>query len=181
MEVLSDKRHRTLLNSLVVDLKTADKKYVQGTKYFIEHYYNHYGQRGFIDLLTKSNDSLINIFEVKPNLENLGEALRQLNRSEDVIKKHAIDEMDYWDNRILKKIVTYLNKENYKIVLDSWSILNETSIGIIFFCEKNDKNDLFWPIHYKEYDVYFEMLNSVCIEICLPSLYNSNLFWGICE
>ncbi len=54
-------------------------------KFEVEKPYNHYGSRGFIDILFTFGPYTTSICEVKPVLNNLGEALRQLRRAHEAI------------------------------------------------------------------------------------------------
>lgn len=124
----NDLRHRTLLNKLL-ELKDFENWH-KPIDVEIEYPYNYYGDRGFIDVLAITKDTT-SIYEIKPDLENLGEAIRQLRKAENILKKlnysGSHEETHYTrfiDTRIDMILVTELNEENYLILEASFKILD---------------------------------------------------------
>ena len=72
-----DKKHRELMTRFIEYTERSTKKYFPDMRFEIEKPYNHYGSRGFIDILFSAGTATTSICEVKPVLYNIGEALRQ--------------------------------------------------------------------------------------------------------
>ena len=149
---IDDKKHRELMTKFIEYAEkehydneglrtTLSKKYPAITKEFlieVEKPYNHYGSRGFIDVLFSVGFST-SICEVKPVLYNLGEAIRQLRRAQDAIKKNAITDF-HINDLIYLRLVTNFSEENIAIIRKSYSILkNIKELIIDLYCEYNDE------------------------------------------
>ena len=105
----------------------------------VEKPYNHYGSRGFIDILYLTGTNRIGICEVKPVLNNLGEALRQLRKAHDAILNGAITDIPINQDIILKLITTFC-EENIEIIRNSYSILkNVKGLAIDLYCENTEE------------------------------------------
>jgi len=134
---IDDKKHRELMTRFIeyiekIPLNNKDLL----TE--IEKPYNHYGFRGFIDVLFSGGVST-SICEVKPVLYNLGEALRQLRRAHNAILNNAIKDFKIND-LIYLRLVTNFSEENIEIIRNSYSILkNVKGLIIDLYCEYNDE------------------------------------------
>ena len=168
MEIASDKRHRDLLSKLLDERMSLDSEIKRKGIYHLEYYYNHYGQRGFIDLLEIQNNTtrpVIDIYEVKPSLENLGEAMRQLNRALDAIKKIGLSGVPHSYTKSIRLIlVTELCSKNYNIIIECKPMLINTNITILL--NFNNEWGHFFPCIYEEYDLdYIESLNRLVLQL----------------
>ena len=150
MSEISDRVHRELMSKYV----EYCEKYNLGELHVeIEKPYNHYGQRGFIDIFSVNrNAGSYNVCEVKPSLENLGEAIRQLKKVESALESGMTLDYDIAGLRGFYRLVTLFNEHNYSIISDSYVLLKNVKIplGISLFCEKN--NYWFgplWPNYFK--------------------------------
>ena len=114
----------------------------------IEKPYNHYGQRGFIDIFYVSPFAY-NICEVKPSLDNFGEAIRQLKKVYHVL--HSGMTLDYEIGGLKGnyRLVSEFNEHNYNILINSYSLLRNVGfpLGIELFCEKG--SHWFGPLWYE--------------------------------
>ena len=108
-------------------------------RFEVEKPYNHYGSRGFIDILFTFGPYTTSICEVKPVLNNLGEALRQLRRAHEAILNNAIKDYPINDH-IYLRLVTEFSEENVKIIRNSYPILkNVKELIIDLYCGYNNE------------------------------------------
>ena len=139
MPKVTDEKHRNLLNKYI---KHTESLMIYGseknTSIEVEYPYNYYGDRGFIDVLVIRNlgDILnsIRICEVKPDLDNLGEAIRQLRKAKNALLKIGIPRIYINDFKIFLDLVTILNEKNYNILKTSYNILSHLPerFGVMF-------------------------------------------------
>ncbi len=137
---INDKKHRELMSRYIthIDSIASEEKMLSKTSsvspevrrmlhepvtYEVEKHYNFYGSRGFIDILF-NRSQLTSICEVKPVLTNLGEAIRQLNRAQDAIKKNAITDFTI-HNIVQLRLITTLSKVNIDILTKSYPIIKK--------------------------------------------------------
>jgi len=124
--MISDKAHRELMSKYICFLKEmSDAKGCDNAQLAVEKPYNYYGQRGFIDILFSEGTAEYGrnvIVEIKPKLDNLGEAIRQLNRAEECILKNVITDFNFVDAKLFKFLVCLSTEENYNIIEKSMPI-----------------------------------------------------------
>jgi len=72
---MNDKRHRELVNSFLGYVKKRN------LKYDVEQPYNWYGSRGIVDVVVYDKNGY-NLVECKPRLDDVGGAIRQVNKQE---------------------------------------------------------------------------------------------------
>src|SRR3989338_5425730 len=105
-EEIYDTKHREIVNFIVKKFKNNPK-----TKFIdIEVPFNDYGNRGVVDILVKYRKRIFNItlkiIEVKTNLRNFGESIRQLKNAKAYFEK---------ENKNIVMILALLNtKENFE-------------------------------------------------------------------
>ena len=144
------------------------KEHFPDMNFEIEKPYNHYGSRGFIDILFTFGNFTTSICEVKPVLHNLGEALRQLRRAHEAILNHAIKDYQIND-MIYLRLVTKFSEDNIEIIRTSYPILkNIKGLIIDLYCEYNDE---------------FYMINSNVISDYMIGKYGDPLLhrWEMCK
>ena len=164
---IDDKRHRELMTRYIEYTERSYKEHFTDIIFEIEKPYNHYGSRGFIDILF-SIGLTTSICEVKPVLYNIGEALRQLRRAHNVILDKAITDFKINDI-IYLRLVTNFSEENIEIIRNSYSILkNVKGLIIDLYCEYNDE---------------FYMINSNVISNYFIEKYGDPLLprWEMCK
>ena len=145
----NDNVHRKLVSELISYLEDLSEIGFKEDIH-VEEYYNLYGQRGFVDVLTVHHDcETIHLYEVKPRLDNLGEAIRQLNRADDVIKKGALEEICVYSRR-LKTIVSLFTERNYNILKESYPILKNTDIRVMLYYEVPNEFFLINPLSFQK-------------------------------
>lgn len=76
--------------------------------YQVEYYYNDYGNRGFIDIYIETNSHIFAI-EIKPNLEDLGESIRQALQPLNYLKKKG-------KPSVVSEIICLYNEANLEIL-----------------------------------------------------------------
>jgi len=127
------------MTSYIEHIEQLSKENFPDMKFEIEKPYNHYGSRGFIDILFTFGKYTTSICEIKPVLYNLGEALRQLKRAHDAILNNAITDYPIND-MIYLRLVTIFSEENVEIIRSSYSMLkNVKGLVIDLYCEYNDE------------------------------------------
>ena len=137
--VINDKRHRELMTKYIEHTEQISKENFPDMRFEIEKPYNHYGSRGFIDILFTFGNYTTSICEVKPVLNNLGEALRQLRRAHEAILNNAIKDYPINDH-IYLRLVTEFSEENVKIIRNSYPILkNVKELIIDLYCGYNNE------------------------------------------
>ncbi len=138
--VLHDKKHTDLVKLILLTLIKCLNFKVNCVK--TEYPFNHYGDRGFIDVIAwrhdkkKSNlNKTIYIFEAKPILLDIGKTLRQIHSYDKYISSH-IDYL-FGSNFGKKRVVSILalnnNVDNWKIVNKYQPVFAVSNIKIIAF------------------------------------------------
>ena len=118
---IGDKKHRELMTRFIEYIEKIPLNN-KNLLMEIEKSYNHYGSRGFIDVLFSGGLST-SICEVKPVLCNLGEELIQLRKAHNAILDNAIKDF-----------------KNIEIIRNSYSMLkNVKGLIIDLYCEYNDE------------------------------------------
>jgi len=136
---IDDRRHRELMTRYIEHTEQISKVNFPDMKFEVEKPYNHYGSRGFIDILFTFGNYTTSICEVKPVLNNLGEALRQLRRAHEAILNNAVTDYQINDH-IYLRLVTEFNEENVMIIRNSYPILkNVKELIIDLYCGYNDE------------------------------------------
>lgn len=149
--VINDKRHRELMTKYIEHTEQISKENFSDMRFEIEKPYNHYGSRGFIDILFTFGNYTTSICEVKPVLNNLGEALRQLRRAHEAILNNAIKDYQINDH-IYLRLVTEFSEENVKIIRNSYPILkNVKELIIDLYCGYNNEFYLITSIGISNY------------------------------
>ncbi len=127
---IDDWKHRLLVNE---HIKLLSKR--ENIKLDVEHPYSHYGLNGVIDIISFEEDSSQTkhkVYEVKPNLINLNEGIRQLKKAREFYFKKLNEEPSLF-------LVTYCTYNNLKICIDNFETLVTGKINIWFY--KFDKNN----------------------------------------
>ncbi|MBU0778417.1 hypothetical protein KKF82_09185 [Patescibacteria group bacterium] len=172
---MSDKAHRELMAEYIKFIQNRVKAIhgppppyedYQIFQIAIEKPYNYFGQRGFIDVLFSEGHFSWGqncIVEIKPKLDDLGEALRQLNRAEECILKNAINDFHFLNGNYIKVLVCVSSEYNYDIIRKASSILsNVNNLRIEFYCEKTNT---------------FYLIHSSHLSEAFTNKYEDTLFW----
>lgn len=134
---IRDEKHRRLMSNYIKDIEElntiSEEFHIE-----LEKPYNYYGSRGFMDIIYTSDVST-SICEVKPDLSNLGEAIRQLRKAEDAIKNDAIKDFPIRYSKLFLRIISILNENNIKIIKESYSILKNVDISLELLCETTNE------------------------------------------
>lgn len=119
-----DERHANLMNKW---LSMMERNTPKSVKIETEYYFNYYGERGYIDIidfhdfdLRNKRYSHINITEIKPIIDDVGNLIRQIKKYRETIPKVVrCKEI----GRI--NIVVEFNAMNIQIVRDYFKILQK--------------------------------------------------------
>lgn len=128
---MSDKKHRLLMTRFIATCLPKD------TVIDTEVPYNHYGIRGFVDIVsTKSFDkyNFHQLYELKTNLNDVGEAIRQVKKQEKWYKTGVdLPQQD----EIMSYLVLPFTKENVEVFLENTALFK--SINLIWFFPEEGK------------------------------------------
>jgi len=156
MSDISDIAHRKLMKQYIERLETLfdhENLHVE-----IEKPYNYYGQRGFIDIFYVTDFSY-NICEVKSNLDNFGEAIRQLKKVYHALYSGMTLDYEIVGLKGFYRLLSEFNEYNYNILINSYSLLKNVGfpLGIQLFCEKSSY--WFGPLWPKWFQLDFILKN----------------------
>ncbi|GAI96794.1 unnamed protein product, partial [marine sediment metagenome] len=110
---MDDIKHRFLVNEFIKFIINTGLNVDVIYNCIIEHEYNHYGQRGFIDLVVEQeydNNELLSIYEMKTILNDIGGLIRQIKK----IKNNATYNNKSFSSEAF--IITYFNEKNINII-----------------------------------------------------------------
>ena len=80
---------------------------------------------------------------VKPDLDNLGEAIRQLRQASNGIKKGGMTDFHLYSHDIHHQLVTEFSQPNVDLINESTSILHKYSCVISTYCSNTNEFYLF--------------------------------------
>jgi len=117
-----DKEHAEFMNQFISEYKEKG--------YNVEHEvpYNWYGDRGFIDIVLCKGNKLI-ICELKPQLTDIGETIRQVRKAEDVFLKAKPEYSRFEDIKFV--LVLKATNENLEVCKQYSEVLK--GVKVIFW------------------------------------------------
>lgn len=140
---LKDERHA----KLTLRLLEYEQKYRKTLKFKVEYAFNHYGNRGFIDLLgIQSSESGLDsgyfLYEVKPVLDDLGGTVRQIHKYINALQGTDDLDEDDWSEPISVLSVLVLEDipENRDILKKYGKLLKLSEINNILLFPLGDTN-----------------------------------------
>ncbi len=167
MGKIKDKKHANLMKLFIKQYGWFTHQ--KGVKTDVEYIFNYYGDRGSIDLINFYKSNIIEIYEFKTQIEDIGEVIRQLKRYEYVINKlHP-------SNSIIKNLVITRTEENLRNFLDNLELFHRgLPFTKIYFIDSDESGNMILSmtnnIEYNEKD-----LNAGLSELSTTS-YIINIF-----
>ena len=152
---MSDFWHRHLVESVIKNRNDLNEKII------VEQPYNFYGSRGFIDIYVKSIGGYLRYYEIKPFIEDLGGAIRQLKGA-----KAAMSDERFKKNRYII-LTSYLTEENINIIINNINILKCVDENfIINFYDIEEKSFSFNPFLVDDIKELFKKIKNSHFIIC---------------
>jgi len=142
--------------------RDKDEKYIPSSrklKFQTEVPYNHYGDRGFIDLImTTMRQGKIerkHMIEFKTEIRDLGEMLRQYKRMRRYYPEDDQDDKEKWFNGekgYISLLVVKNNKENNRILVENKDYIGSKIFSKIRIWDPEDKKITFGKELLKDLD-----------------------------
>lgn len=134
-----DYKHSKMISYFLKEKKELDAQNKEKRKYQTEVHYNHYGTRGYIDVIeqekTKRNPNkfFLWIYEMKTTIDDLGQMIRQLKTAQEVIEKDP--DVSF---AVICPVIL-LKDNNIKIIMENLEYIESAEIGGVYFLDYEEE------------------------------------------
>jgi len=134
--MISDKQHAEMIRIVLEEIKHGNTRIQNGwlRQLEVESPFNYYGERGFVDIVDYDRaDNNITFWEMKTDLRNVGETLRQMHKTRDYFLKARSSINGYkigTDVKAMSRLVFLDTPENWQIFNDNIELFLESDLMI---------------------------------------------------